>query len=149
SLALPAIERARLVQLRDGLRSPSIRIGRSMKHLASSDVRMALRKDPFWGQIDLLLRSAVTTMGSRAVEALRRWIEGPLRVNRETGAEHIDVPLSAQQLRGVRHDGGLARRELAYEPLYTFSQSMAAFRRWYVHHHGLNTACRDLILELF
>jgi hypothetical protein len=108
---------------------------------------MALRKDPFWEKIDIMLRKAIAPMGSFVEEKLRMSVEGPLLMDNGR-PQRISIPLSAQQLRGVVHNCERAKHELGYMPLYSFSKSMAAYRRWFIKHHGLDTPYRDLILEL-
>ncbi len=147
SVDLPQVERNQLASLQDGLRKPPIRIMRGLKHLMSREVRMTLRKDPFWEKIDIMMRKAIAPMGSVVEEKLRMSIEGPRPIDNGR-RQRINIPLSAQQLRGVVHNCERAKRELGYTPLYSFSRSMAAYRRWYIQHHGLDTPYRDLILEL-
>lgn len=147
SSPLPEIDRQRLAALRDSLRKPPIRLTKSFKHLLSSDVRRALRQDPLWERFDEILRSAVAQMGTAVEEKLRLSIEGFTVVNEKKPIQ-INVPLCAQQLRDVIHQCEKAKNEIGYKPLHSFAQSMAAFRRWYIQHHGLDTTYRDLILEL-
>jgi nucleoside-diphosphate-sugar epimerase len=145
--SLPEIDRQSLVALRDKLRKPPIRLTKSLKHLISSDVRRALRKDPLLERIDTILRNGVGQMGRSVEEKLRLAIEGPLAANNSRRLR-INVALCAQQLRGVIHQCERAKNEIGYKPLHTFAESMAAYRRWYIQHHGLNTSYKDLILEL-
>src|SRR5262249_26077610 len=57
-----------------------ISIAKSLKHIVSSDVREAFRKDPLWEKVDITLRRAVARLGKAREDALRLSVEGPLKV---------------------------------------------------------------------
>jgi nucleoside-diphosphate-sugar epimerase len=109
---------------------PKPRLWDSVKHLVSSDVRQALRKDPLLAKVDAALRALVARHGSQVEDRFRLAIEGPVAVPHETGEAKINVGLSGQQLRGVWHHCDKAKAELGYHPVYSFAQSMAAFSNW-------------------
>jgi len=117
--------------------APKLSLWGSMKHLASSDVRMALRKDPLLAKIDGGLRSLVAKLGSSVEDNLRLAIEGPIKAPHRSGGAKVNIRLSAQQLRGVWHRCDKAKAELGYRPRYTFAQSMAAFSRWLQDTRGM------------
>jgi nucleoside-diphosphate-sugar epimerase len=144
---LPSISRERLVALQGRQRAPQASFVKGIKHLMSENVRTALRQDPFWKEVDSMLRSLPALLGTRFEERMRRRIQGPVQVRRG-GKEPIDVALSLQQLRGVAHSCERAKNELGYRPRYRFAASMSAFRRWYTQHHGLDGGYKDLIIEL-
>jgi nucleoside-diphosphate-sugar epimerase len=108
-------------------RTPSV--WASAKHLVSSDVRNALRKDPLLAKVDGALRTLVAKLGSRVEDNLRLAIEGPLKGPSDAGGKP-NLRLSAQQLRGVRHRCDKAKADLGYRPPCTFAGSMSAFARW-------------------
>jgi nucleoside-diphosphate-sugar epimerase len=108
---------------------------------------MTLRKDPLFKEIDTVLRKGVGSLGPMMEERLRNAIAGPLPVPK-VKEKPINTGLSVQQLRGVYHECESAKSELGYEPLHSFVESMGAYRRWYIKHHGFDCAYKDLILEL-
>jgi nucleoside-diphosphate-sugar epimerase len=115
----------------------------------SSDVREALRKDPFWYQIDRVLRQTVTRMGSKMENRLRISVEGPIKVPKVASGQALNWNLCRQQLRGIRHSPDLAKRQLGYRPLYSVAESMEAFRQWYRAHYGMDTAEWPLLRQLY
>ena len=121
---------------------------RSLKHLVSSDVRAALRKDPLLAGVDRSLRRVAGLLPTRLEDALRRRIEGPLRVARVRHGAPLDPYFTRLQLRGVRHECRLARSALGYEPLHSFERSVAAFRAWYETLHGFGGEFWPLAREL-
>jgi nucleoside-diphosphate-sugar epimerase len=109
----------------------------SMKHLVSSDVRNALRRDPLLARIDRALRAFVARLGSSVEDNLRLAIEGPIRNPHRSDDAKPNIRLSAQQLRGVWHRCDKAKAELGYRPICTFAQSLAAFSRWLQSTRGM------------
>lgn len=133
------IERAALLRLVGSGTTKTSSIGGSIRHLVSSDVRAALRKDPLLAKLDRAARTAVTKLGSGMETKLRLGIEGPAPVSRPDPYANLTTGLCAQQLREVWHANDRAERVLGYKPLVTFSQSMADFRAWYQKMHGMDT----------
>lgn len=127
---------------------PRHSILKSFKHLVSSDVRAALRKDPLLGKMDFWLRSKIAQMGATVEDKFRRSIEGTIHVQKTNAHRPLDLRLSSQQLRTVRHSCEAARRELAYVPEISFEQSTSAFSRWYRAMHGLDEPYADLLAYL-
>jgi nucleoside-diphosphate-sugar epimerase len=123
-------------------------IARSLKHLVSSEVREALRKDPLLARGDAWLRRMAGRLGSKAEEALRLSIEGPVRIARPADAKPLAVSLCMQQLRGVRHSCEEAKRQLDYRPEYTVAASMRAFEKWYRAHMGMDSDAWPLLRQL-
>lgn len=144
------IERAELVRLvgrSSSGKSPSL--GGSLRHLVSSDVRAALRKDPLLAKVDRFARVAVTKLGSSMESKLRFGIEGPTPVARPDPHAGLTVGLCAQQLREVRHLSERAGRAIGYRPPITFQQSMADFRTWYRRMHGMDTPFWSISRHLY
>lgn len=129
--------------------SPKQSLLRSLKHLASGDVRQAMRKDPLLARMDAALRKSIGVLGPGVEERIRQSVGGPLPVQRPETAVNINVVLCAQQLRGVRHSSEVARRALSYHPPRTFEQSMIAFRRWYEAQTGRNSEFWPLLEYLW
>jgi nucleoside-diphosphate-sugar epimerase len=144
---LPTIGRDELFLKEDSI-PPRPRIVESIKFLASSEVRQILRKDPFWQTVDTALRRGVAHLGSRAEHAIRGAIEGPIKVPKVSKGTRINMALSKQQLRNVRHSPEFAKSSLGYRPSYTGGESMAAFRAWYRHHHGMDSPEWPLLQQL-
>lgn len=109
---------------------------RSAKHLVSSDVREALRRDPLLARLDRRLRRLAGLAGARIEDALRLSIEGPLKVMKVADRNHYASRYNAMQLRKVTHRIDRARAVLGYAPVLDFSASMARFRAWYEGSHG-------------
>jgi len=136
-----SIERGDLVKLREGF-SPRHRINLlgSMKHLVSSDVRAALRKDPLLARIDGALRGAVASLGAAFEDKMRLAVEGPIHIARAEPMRSVNVQLSGPQLRGVRHSCTQAKALIGYKPRYSFANSMEAYRAWFRSHVGQNSS---------
>jgi nucleoside-diphosphate-sugar epimerase len=117
---------------------PRISLWKSFKHLVSSDVRSALRKDPLLERIDIGARRLVASFGSRIEDRMRTSIEGRPRIPAGASGATTNVRLSAQQLRGVYHSCELARTALGYRPLFGFDASMDAFARWLRKTRGMD-----------
>lgn len=134
------IEREELLRLvaRGAPRQASSLWG-SIRHLVSSDVRAALRKDPLLAKLDHAARAAVTKLGSGMETKLRLSIEGPTPVSRPDPYANLTVGLCAQQLREVRHLNERAEKMLGFKPPANFKQSMSDFRAWYRKMHGMGT----------
>lgn len=105
--------------------------GGAIRHLASDDVRRALRAHPRWAAVEKILRRAVARMGPQVEDRLREKLVGPVHVAKMSLSPELDVSLIAQQLREVRHSIEHARTELKYSPTYSVEKSFADFRDWY------------------
>lgn len=146
---VPAVSREELCRITARAPRPDISIRRSVRHLVSSDVRQALRKDPLWAAIDGSFRRGAAMLGRRLEERLRQWIEGPVRVAVADARPAVNARLCAQQLRGVRHSCELAKNELGYRPIRSTAASFEAFRTWYRVSHGLDSPFWDLLRHLY
>jgi len=108
--------------------------GSALKHLASDEVRTALRQNPMWASIEKAAKGGIRFMGKRVESHLRDTFGGPIKVATVWPEELINTKLVAQQLRGVKHDPARCQRELEFAPPLTFEQSMQSFREWYGEH---------------
>lgn len=144
---VPRISHAEIAAAKPADRRP-ISLARSVKHLISSDVRQAMRKDPLWERVDQFLRDIAASMGSAAETRVRLSVEGTLRSQLPKPPLSFQYATVAQQLRGVAHSSDRARQELGYAPPVSFEQGIAAYERWYRRHHGLDTEFADLIAQL-
>ncbi len=144
------IERAELLRLTgQGTTTKAPSVAASVRHLVSSDVRAALRKDPLLAKVDRAARSAVTKLGRGMETKLRLGIEGPVLVSKPDPYATLTVGLCAQQLREVRHMNERAERLLAFKPPVSFKQSMRDFRAWYRKMHGMDTPLWSIARELY
>ena len=117
--------------------APNPRLWPAVKHLVSSDVRSALRKDPLLAKLDGAVRALVARLGSRVEDHLRLAIEGPQKNLPPATITKPSFRLSAQQLRGVRHRCDKAKADLGYRPPCSVAGSMAAFARWLQSTRGM------------
>jgi nucleoside-diphosphate-sugar epimerase len=120
----------------------------SMKHLMSGEVRQVLRRDPLLARIDAALRGIPAMLGTRVEERLRLAIGGTPPIPRLDEDADLNLALTSQQLRGVRHSPAAARQEIGYSPLHSFSASMRAFGRWYRRHTGRDSSHWPLLARL-
>jgi len=144
------IERAELLRLTgSGTAKKAHSIGGSIRHLVSSDVRVALSKDPLLARLNRAARTAVTKLGRGVETRLRLGIEGPTPVSRPEPYANLTVRLCAQQLREVWHLNERAERVLDFRPPVSFRQSMADFRAWYRKMHGMDTPFWSISRHLY
>jgi len=147
---LNSITEAELRVLRDNLNRPvKSSFFQSLKHLVSSDVRKAIRKDPMLAKIDIMARKSVSLVGYRVEDKLRSSIAGHPPVPKLPQDTPLNVGLTAQQLRGVRHTCEKAKNTIGYVPTRSFKQSMDAFSRWYRRHNGLDSDYWPLLKMLW
>ena len=129
--------------------APKGSIGLSMKHLVSSHIREALRKDPLWEKFDLTMRGLVASMGSKIEDTLRLSIEGEALVNKRKEGLKFNARICGQQLREGRHSIARARSELGYSPEVSYRQSMDNFKTWYRRLHVLDGKFADMLRQLY
>jgi nucleoside-diphosphate-sugar epimerase len=122
-------------------------LGGALKHLFSSDVRGALKKDPWIAAAEKSLRSSIRKMPALE-RALRRKFEKRPGVVRQARGPRYSARLMGQQLRNVRYSQARARTALNYEPIVGPEQSMAAFRAWYRDVCGWSDAAWPLTRHL-
>jgi nucleoside-diphosphate-sugar epimerase len=122
---------------------------RAMKHLVSSDVRAALKRDPLWARLDRFALSMVRRWGGGMADSLRRSVEGPLAVPKPPATRTLNVRLCRQQLRDVVHSSARARADLGYRPQHDFDSSMRDFGTWLRAARGMDTPAWPLLQELY
>ena len=144
----PAIGAEELRQLAAVAPTASPSLFGSLKHLLASDVRAVLRRDPLLAMLERVARGGVMRLGSPVNQRLRIVLDRPMVTTPHTAPPSFDVTLSAQQLRGVRHSCAVAARELGYQPVHSFAESMLAFRGWYRVAHAVDTDAWDLLRQL-
>jgi nucleoside-diphosphate-sugar epimerase len=115
---------------------PPNSLWQSFKHLASSEVRAAIRRDPRWARVDTKLRKLVALTGTAMEDQVRHSIEGPRKIEKLYEPQRFSSRYTTMQLLGVCHRIDRARDILGYEPQLSFSQSMERFRLWYMAMHG-------------
>lgn len=130
-----ALEEATVLVARAEPPEPSVR--RALRHLLSSDVRQALKRDAWFGHAERTLKTTV-----RRVPVLDRSLRtrfasaGPPK---KAGGGALSLPsarLLKQQLRGVTYDTTRARQLLDYRPVVDTRTSMDRFAAWYTVHFG-------------
>jgi dihydroflavonol-4-reductase len=129
--------------------APKISLFKALKHLASSDVRAALRRDPLWARLDALAMKSVRGMGSRVTDSLRRSVEGPVVVPKSSTARLLNVRLCRQQMRRVVHSCEQAKTKLGYRPQIDFDTSMRDFGSWLRASRGMDSPAWPLLRELW
>ena len=119
-------------------------VWKSFKHLASSDVREAVRKDPRWARVDKGIRNLVARTGSKMEDRLRHSIEGPVKVSKVPDSNAYSSRYMTVQLRGIRHRLDRARDVLGYRPPLSFQESMRRYRDWHSQMYGFDQPFRPL-----
>lgn len=122
---------------------------RSLKHLLSSEVRAALRKDPLLAKIIVGSRSAIAGLSKGFEAKAKKAVAGPIRVAPYETGPAPDLGLSLQQLRGVMHSCERAKTLLGYSPVVSSTESLAAFSTWYTKTHGFDSDFSDLYRHLY
>lgn len=129
--------------------APTLSLGRSVRHLLSSDVREVLRKDPLIARLEALGKSVVRATPARLQSSLRQYSNGERRPPASAVTPSLSILLVRQQLREVRYSCTRARDVLGYQPPVSFGQSMDAFCRWYTDVFGLNSEWWPLLKQLY
>ena len=132
-------------------KTPMPSLWRSLKHVASSEVRESLRRDPRWARIDTQIRWLVAKGGAKIEDRLRLSVEGPQKVSKIHEESPYSSRYMAVQLRGLWHDISRAREALGYVPPLDFAQSMSRYRDWYKLMYGFGQAYWPLArtIEMF
>ncbi len=155
-LELAEVGEARHIELSELIRRTGYRavtrapsIAATLRHLVSSDVRAALRKDPLLAKMDKAARTGVAKLGRSMETKLRLGIEGTTVVSQPDPYANLAVGLCAQQLREVRHMNDRAATILNFLPPVSFKQSMADFRAWYRRMNGMDTSFWSISRHLY
>lgn len=120
---------------------------RALKHMVSSDVRFALRRDPLWERVDKWIRSVVAKFPGTVEDRLRLSVEGAISVPAADYLSGVNKLLCEQQLKNIRYSCAVANKELGYRPLVSFEKSVDAFTRWRLADNALEGYV-DLLNEL-
>jgi nucleoside-diphosphate-sugar epimerase len=144
SAPVPSISAADLVVPQPPPARPAT-LWRSLKHLVSSDVREALRRDPLLAKFDMRMRRLAALGGKGMEDRLRESIEGPLKVAKVHSVNRYSSRYVPMQTRDVWHKIDRAREVLGYEPLFSFAESMARFQVWYRTMHGFGESYWPLV----
>jgi nucleoside-diphosphate-sugar epimerase len=147
STPLPSIDLDVARQLSAEPAAPSPTVAGTFKHLCSSDLRSALRKDPLLAAAEKSVKAAIRRVPPLE-RALRRRFEGRTAITRVTRPPRYSERLIRQQLRNIRYSQARARAVLGYEPVITAEQSMHAFRSWYGDIYGWRGAAWPLTRHL-
>jgi nucleoside-diphosphate-sugar epimerase len=119
----------------------------AVKHLFSSEVRGALKEDPWIAATEKSLRSSLRKLPALE-RALRQRFAGRPTAPRPASTSRYSARLMRQQLRNVRYSQTRARELLNYEPVVGAEQSIAAFRAWYRDVCGWGDAAWPLTRQL-
>jgi nucleoside-diphosphate-sugar epimerase len=111
-----------------------------IRFLARAQVRAVLRRDPLLGKCERYVRNGITLLPRKALDHLRMWINGPIRVGKTGRQSQYDESLCRIQLREVRHRCDRAKAFLGYSASYSFAASMEVFRSWYDTMYGCGSA---------
>jgi len=143
-----SISRDELSHLGAATGGPQASILKSMKHVVSSDVRQALRKDPLWHRFDTALRRGIARMGKPVESALRTSVEGPILISKVWPGPSLNTGLCRQQLRGVLHSCDAAKGQLGYRPILRVAESMSVFSAWYRYQMGMESGMWPLLRQI-
>jgi nucleoside-diphosphate-sugar epimerase len=125
-------------------------LGKLVKHLMSSDVREALRKDPLIANAEMWGKWAVRAAAPPGLQRrLRQAADGNTRPRPRLRRPSMSVPLLRQQLRDVRYSTERARTVLGYTPVVPFEDSMRRFGRWYGEMFAWGTEWWPLLKQLY
>jgi nucleoside-diphosphate-sugar epimerase len=124
-------------------------LGRALRHLLSSEVRAALRKDPWFAATEARAKAALRRLAPSIARRLADRAAAASGTPTIRSGLRRDARLLAQQLRGVRYSTARARHLLAYEPLVGFDDSFRAFERWYHAVVGWQDESWPLVRELY
>jgi nucleoside-diphosphate-sugar epimerase len=121
---------------------------RTLKHIGSSEVRAALRRDPILDGAEQTVRDLVNRLPQRIQDRMRLGLNGSPQVQKVITECVPASRYNAQQLRGVVHSCARARRALEYSSIISFTESMARFRNWYRATRGMDLDSWDLARDL-
>lgn len=131
------------------VRVPLPSLQRALKHLVSSDVRAALKKDPWFAAAEAQAKTVLRRLAPSLARALASRLAAPASLPAIRSGQRYDLRLLSQQLRGVRYSIARARTLLGYAPLVAFHESIRAFQRWYSAVVGWDGESWPLVRELY
>lgn len=132
------------VPLWTGASKPMPSLWRSFKHLASSEVREALRRDARWARLETRLRGLVDKAGGGVEDRLRDSIEGPQRIAKIPERSPYTSPYVQVQRRGIWHSNDRARDTIGYTPQLTLAAGLDRYVIWYKQMYGFDAPFRPL-----
>jgi nucleoside-diphosphate-sugar epimerase len=128
--------------------APVLSARKTLRHLMSSGVRDALRKDPLIARMEVLAISAIRATPARLQTSLRKASGGEKRRRPPAKGPASSIALLRQQLRDVRYSTTRAHDVLKYKPVLSFDQSMTRFVDWYREAFGWDTEWWPLLKRL-
>lgn len=136
---IPSISTKDAQTLANHSSAPRKSIIRAFRHLVSSDVRAALRKDPIWSSLH---KVAVT--GSKQLPShVQNWLRGGRNTNGSVfsskESDRFNHQMIAQQLRNVHFSSDKAKILIGYEQQVRFDESFSTYCAWHQSHFGLNS----------
>jgi nucleoside-diphosphate-sugar epimerase len=144
---LPSISREEAERRAAEPPAPKPSVLRAARHLVSSDVRSALRSDPWFARTEKRLKAAVRALPGLEPLA-RRQTTGGAKPRRVPSGPLYAERLLRQQLRDVRYSTARAVKVLGYEPAVSMEGSMQAFQAWYEASTGWNDEWWPLVRHL-
>jgi nucleoside-diphosphate-sugar epimerase len=146
-LPLPSISRHEAERRAAEAPAPKPSVLRAARHLVSSEVRSALRSDPWFARTEKRLKTIVTALPG--LESLvRRQATGVAKPGKVPSGPLYAERLIRQQLRDVRYSGERAATLLGYVPPFNSESSMQAFQAWYEASVGWNDEWWPLVRHL-
>ena len=140
-----ALDEARRIVERAEPAAPSLRL--ALRHLASSDVRQALKRDAWFAQAERTVKSIIKRVPPLD-RTLRARFKSRMVVRRRDERASLSPKLLKQQLRNVSYSQERARQLLGYAPALSFDASMTAFADWYAVHYGWRDEWWPLVRNL-
>ena len=121
---------------------------RAARHLVSSEVRTALRSDPWFARTEKRLKAAVKALPGLEPLA-RRQTTGVSKPGEAPAGPLYAERLLRQQLRDVQYSGARALELVGYVPAVSTGASMQAFQVWYQASVGWNDEWGRLVRHLY
>ncbi|OYP33006.1 NAD-dependent epimerase/dehydratase family protein [Rhodopirellula sp. MGV] len=135
-------EATRIIEKSEG---PKASLTSAAKHLASSNVRDALKRDPWFASAEKSAKKLILKMPNPVINKLKG-SGGSGKVRRRVKpTDRLDGPGLWRQLRGLTFSIEKAMNQLGYTPVVDFDESLASFHRWYADQTGINGENADLL----
>jgi nucleoside-diphosphate-sugar epimerase len=143
------LSRAEATGLAQPEKPPVLSLSKALRHLLSSDVRDALRKDPLIAKAEAIGKLGAKATPESLQKMLKKVASGHARVRVAKRGPTPSVALLRQRLREVRYSAVRAHDVLKYTPVLSFDQSMARFADWYREAFGWDTEWWPLLKQLY
>lgn len=148
-LPLPSMSTAEALQRIESTKLRKATFGGALKHLVSSEVRTALREDPFFSRTEASLKYLAGFLPSSMIRKLKEGAGGGVVVRKRSDrGPKPDSMVMWRQLRRLTFAIGKARSELGYEPQVDCGRSQRAFAAWYSTHAGVGGENSDLLGQI-